>query len=330
MVIMPGLCLNRKRIKENVMFLSRKRILVFLILAPLLCGLVYGETWRLDKGNELKKISPDKKSTYLLAVAEIKKLVNMGKTDEVREKVSKLKKDYPQLASPDLDSFINAEMFFSDGKFAKAGRAYEEFMTKYPDSPLYEAVLDRQFAVGTAFLAGEKKSILKFFKIRGFAEGVKIMENITDRAGKDPIGVKAAVAVAVSFEKRQKYEDAYQKWSEISTLWPTGEIRRDALLGMGRCKHANYKGTNYDASNLLSARSYYNNFRSRYPAQAKKFEIDNKLALIEEQLAYKNLKTGDYYLSVKNTQSANFYYQMVIDNWPKSHAGKEAKEKMKK
>ena len=134
----------------------------------------------------------------------------------------------------------------------------------------------------------------------------------------------------MSFEKREKFEDAYRKWSEISTLWPTGEIGRDALLGMGRCKHANYKGTDYDASNLVSARSYYNNFRSRYPDEAKKFEIDKKLELIEEQLAYKNLKTGDYYFSVNNRQSANFYYQMVIDTWPKSTAGKMAKEKMKK
>jgi len=312
------------------MFLSRKRILLFLILSFLFCGFVYGETWRLGDGNKLKKVSPDKESRYLLAVAEIKQMVNMGKTKEVGKKVSKLKNEYPQLAGPDLDSFIKAEMFFSEGKFAKAGRAYEEFMKKYPESSLYEAVLDRQFAIGTAFLAGEKKSILKFFKIHGFAEGVKIMENITDRAGKDPVGVKAAVAVAVSFEKREKYEDAYQKWSEISTLWPTGEIGRDALLGMGRCKHANYKGPDYDASSLVSARSYYNNFRLRYPDEAKKFEIDKKLGLIEEQLAYKNLKTGDYYLSVNNRQSANFYYQMVIDTWPKSTAGKMAKEKMKK
>lgn len=312
------------------MFLSRKRILVFLVLSLLLCGFVYGETWRLGGGNELNEVSSDKESRYLLAVAEIKQMVNMGKTEEVGKKVSKLKKEYPQLAGPDMDSFIKAEMFFSDGKFTKAGRAYEKFMKEYPESSLYEAVLDRQFAVGTAFLAGEKKHILKFFKIRGFAEGVKIMEQVSERAGKEPIGVKAAVAIAVSFEKREKFEDAYQKWSEISTLWPTGEIRRDALLGMGRCKHADYKGTDYDASSLVSARSYYNNFRSRYPDEAKKFEIDKKLGLIEEQLAYKNLKTGDYYLSVNNRQSANFYYQMVIDTWPKSTAGKMAKEKMKK
>ena len=143
-------------------------------------------------------------------------------------------------------------------------------------------MLDRKVAVGTAFLAGEKKTILKFFKIRGFAEGVKVMEQVSERAGKDPIGVKAAVAVAVGFEKREKFEDAYQKWSEISTLWPTGEIRRDALLGMGRCKHANYKGTDYDASSLVSARSYYNNFQSRYPGEAKTFETDKKLGRKEE------------------------------------------------
>ena len=71
-------------------------------------------------------------------------------------------------------------------------------------------------------------------------------------------------------------------------------------------------------------------FRLRYPDQAKKHQIDKKLKLIEEQLAYKKLKTGDYYFDVGNIQSANFYYQMVIDGWPKSTAAKRAKEKIKR
>ena len=307
---------------------SRKRILALLMV--LFCVTGFCETWHLGDGNEWKQVSSDKESQYLLEVAKIKQMVNMGKGKEVGESLGRLKKNYPGIGGSDLESFIKGELLFSKGKFGKAGMAYEEFMKKYPESELYEAVLDRQFAVGTAFLAGEKKSILKFFKIRGYAEGVKIMERVSERAGDGPVGVKAALAVVNSYERREKFEDAYQKWFEISTRWPTGKVGRAALLGMGRCKHANYKGPDYDSSNLVSAKSYYTNFSLRYPGDAAKYEIAEKLELIEEQLAFKKLKTGDYYYGVGNRQSANFYYQMVIDGWGESTAGKKAKENMKR
>jgi outer membrane protein assembly factor BamD (BamD/ComL family) len=44
-------------------------------------------------------------------------------------------------------------------------------------------------------------------------------------------------------------------------------------------------------------------------------------------LAYKEFNTGQYYQKTANKQSANLYYQMVVDNWPESTAAKMAKEK---
>ncbi|MHC4638348.1 MAG: hypothetical protein ACYTBV_12760, partial [Planctomycetota bacterium] len=79
------------------------------------------------------------------------------------------------------------------------------------------------------------------------------------------IGVEAAVAVARSYEKRKKFEDSYFKWSEISAKWPGGEIGKESLLGMARSKLASYKGPNYNSSSLVSAKTYYENFKERYP-----------------------------------------------------------------
>ena len=63
---------------------------------------------------------------------------------------------------------------------------------------------------------------------------------------------------------------------------------------MARCKHAAYKGPKYDASNLISAESYYKNFKLRYPKDAEKFAIDEKLKLINEQIALKKFRVAEY------------------------------------
>lgn len=278
------------------------------------------ETWRLQKESGLKAVSGDAEGKYLLAVSEIKRLVNTGQSEAVVAHLKKLQKDFPQIGGSDLDAFIEAELLYSKGKFAKAVRSYDKFLAAFGDSPLYEAALERQFSIATGFLAGEKKRVLKIFKIKGYAEGAKLMEKISRRAEDSPIAVRAELSVAESFEKRGKFDQAYEKWSEISQRWPMGRIGKDALLSMGRCKHAAYKGPSYDGSNLISAKSYYENFKLKYPEEAEKFDIGRRLEQIKEQLAYKQYCIGRYYQDSGNKQAAGLYYQMVLDSWPKSVA----------
>jgi outer membrane protein assembly factor BamD (BamD/ComL family) len=297
------------------------------VFLPVLSNVEGAETWRLGEEGQWKAVSVEDK--YLLAVAEIKKLVNTGQTKAAGQAIDKLKKDFPEIAGPDLDAFMKAEMLYSEGKFTKAARAYDKFLAGFPKSEFYEVALDRQFAIATAFLGGQKKRVLGVFEMSTYDEGIKIMEKISDRAGDAPIGINAAVAVAEHYEKRGKLAEAYHKWSEISSRWPSGQIGKDALLNMARCKHTAYKGPKYNASDLISAKSYYENFKLRYPEDAKKIDADKILKQIYEQLAYKEFNTGKYYQQTGDEQSANLYYQMVVDNWPGSAAADMARAAMK-
>jgi tetratricopeptide (TPR) repeat protein len=287
------------------------------------------QTWRLSPDGELEVLSAEK-DKYLLAVSEIKKLVNTGQTEAVTRAVEQLKKDFPEIAGPDLDAIVEADMLFCKGKFTKAIRSYDKFLARYPESELYEAVLDREFAIATAYLAGQKRKVLGVFKMRGYATGEKIMERLMDRVGDGPLAWKAAMAVAESLESRGKFEDAYQQWYEISSRWGTGRLGQESLLGMARCKHAAYKGPKYDVSNLISAKSYYEDFRLRYPDRAEEFQVGDRLKQIDEQLAYKEFSTAAYYQRTGAGQAANLYYQMVLDNWPQSTAAKMTDRKMGK
>jgi outer membrane protein assembly factor BamD (BamD/ComL family) len=309
------------------MIKNREKYLIVLILLAAGHVLIGAETWRLDKGQQWKPVSKTAEGRYLLAVAEIKKLVNEGRPEEVSEALAKLKSDFPEAAGTDLDAFIAAEMLYAEGKFVKSAGKFDRFLSDYPKSALFDAALDRQYAIGTSFLAGQKIRVLKVFKIRGYSQGERIMAKIMDRAGEAPIGKRAARALVGSLEERRKYNEAYQKWSDISGRWPSGRIGRDALLGMARTKHAAYDGPKYDASTLISAKSYYENFKMRYPQDAKRLDIDGRIRHIEEQMAYKQLEIAEYYEKTGSMQSANLYYQMVLDKWPESTAAKVVRQK---
>jgi len=314
---------------RNLIMLKYKMQFIILAIAAWLSAFsgVHAETRHLSKSEDWKVVSVEEKDKYLLSVAKIKQLVSAGKTREVRKAWDQLRKDFPEISGAELDAFIEAEMFFSKGKFAKAIRSYDKFLAAYPQGRLREAALDRQFAIATAFLAGQKVTVLGIFRIKGYAEGEKIMNKISDLAGDAPIGIKAAVAVAENYETRGKFAEAYHKWSQISSQWPTEQINKYALLSMARCKHAAYKGPKYDGSYLVSAKSYYENFKLRYPGDVEGLDIDKKLRLIDEQRAYKEFQIGEYYRKSDNKQSANFYYQMVINNWSNTKAAEIAKQR---
>jgi tetratricopeptide (TPR) repeat protein len=308
---------------------------VLLITASVLSTLstALSSASRLGKGGDLKAVSSGSEDKFLIAVSEAKRFVDTGEASAARWAYDELKKEFQEIAGPDFDIFVKAEIFYCKGQFTKAVRNYEKLLTEFPKSKLTEAALDREFAIATAYLGGRKKTLLGFIRIKGYAEGIKIMEKITDRVGLDTqMGIKASVAVAENYEGRKKYNEAFLKWWEISLEWEMGPVGRDALLGMARCKLAVYnkppehKRPFYDASCLSSAKTYYGRFKLLYPKDAREIGVDEILSQIDEQLAGKQLSIGRYYQRTGNKQAANLYYDMVVSDWPDSKAAQEAKE----
>ena len=285
------------------------------------------ETVRLDRNGQWQPSNGARQEQYLLRVAEMKKLVDAGKPGKVRDAIKQLKKDYPEIAGKDFNSFAEGELLLAKGKITGAIRQYNTFLDDYPVSPLRDAALQRQFDIGSEFLAGRKKTIL-IFRVRAYDDGVKIMEKISDRTGSAEIAKNALLAVVHSYEKRKKYEEAYLTWSQINSRWPTGQTGKDALLGMARNKYATFRGPLYDGSGLVSAKSYYENYKLRYPEDAQRLGINEILTKINEQLAEKNLLIANYYKKTGQPTPANMYYQMVVDNWPDTAAANTAKQKL--
>jgi hypothetical protein len=212
---------------------------------------------------------------------------------------------------------------------------YEKLLKDHPGSEYAGPALERELDMGREYLQGRKKTVLGFIRISGYAEGVEIMERISDRAGLDEpngVGLRAALAVAEHFEAREKYLEAYLKWSEIASYWESGPIGKRALYRMAENNLAAYnehppqQRPHYDASKLDTARSYYQKFLVLYPEEARQNEVPQKIRQIDEQMAYKQFRIGRYYLRTGERRAANLYFDMVARNWPGTEAAAMAKQ----
>lgn len=303
-------------------------------IAVMLCNTAMAKTWRLKGGREWASVSTDPEERYAHALAEIKKLLRAGQAEDVKAALEQLKEEFPDRVGPDLDLFVKGELHYWSDRYAKALVQYEKLLKDYPGSELADPVLEREYTIGQAYLGGRKKRILGLFKIAGYAEGVEIMERISDRAGLDEpnsIGLSASIAVAEHYEHREQYLDAYLKWSEIASYWDTGPVGKRAIFRMAEDNVAAYdqqppeRKHHFDASKLTTARTYYEKFLALYPEDAKRRDVRRKIEQIDEQMSYKQYTIGQYYQRTGNHQAAHLYFDMIVRNWPDTEAAAMAR-----
>ncbi len=300
------------------------------VMIAVLAGVLAADTWRLDQSGTITELGTDSQSQYLLDVADVKQLVTTGKVEHAQKGFANIKKKYPQTAGDDFDAFVRAEMLFARRKFEPASKQYDVFMNAHPQSPFYESALQRQYAIGRAFLNGQKKTVLGIFRIRDYEAGQEIMEKVADRAGNAPIAQRAMLEISSSLEQRGEFEQAYLNWAEINTRWPTGDIGRDSLLGMASTMHDAYRGPYFDASMLASAQSYYQQFAGKYPGEANSLAVADRLIEINRQMAEKEYQVAKFYDKTYKFRAAKTYYNNVIEKWPDNKLAKSAQKALDK
>jgi len=299
------------------------------------CSSAAAETWRLKDGDRWESVTSDPQERYLHAISELKELARAGDAGAVKEALKQIKEEFPDRVGPDLDLFIHGELQYWRDHYGKALEKFEKMLKNYAGSEFSSPALHREFDMAQAYLQGRKKTVLGIFRISGYAEGVSLMEKVSDRAGLDEpngVGLRAAVAVAEHFEAMGKYIEAYLKWSEIASYWETGPLGKKALYRMAEDNLAAYdqpaepKRPNYDGSRLTTARTYYAKFLALYPENAKEDGVPDKMQHIDEEMACKQFTIGQFYRRTGKPQAANLYFGMVARNWPNTEAGAMAKE----
>jgi outer membrane protein assembly factor BamD (BamD/ComL family) len=303
-----------------------------LVLTMIMPGLAPGaETFQLGEGQWLNVAdSPD--SEYIQAISNLKQQVSKSEVNAVNDSILKMKSDFPERTGPDFDSYLKGEVLYANAKWAKAVNAYDVFLDTFPNSPLYESALERQLSIATAYLNGQKRIVLKFIKLSAIGDAAEdapaIIYKVVDRVGDSPMAQRALILLANSYSKNKAYLDARETWSEINFRWSTGQIGQESLLQLAYNSHSAYDGPRYDHTAITSARTYYTQFKTRYPDLVGPNQIDQKINMVDEQLAYKQYTIGDYYSRTDHPEAAEMYYKYVVEKWPGSGAAEMAQAKL--
>jgi len=295
--------------------------LVFL-LAAMVC---FADTWQLGQAGQWQSLSDDPNGAYVLAINDVNKKIATGDPGAL-EGLKKLKQDFKDVNTPEIDAFIEAMSLYVKKNWSKATKKLQEFVRLYPESVFYPSAEEQLFSIGTAFLNGQNRNVLWILWLPAFDEGVNIMRDVADRAGTTPMGYRTLLVLAESYEKREKFVEAYLVWSEMNEKWPTGEIGQRTLLRMAQSVHAAYRGPKYDSSWLNTARTYDEELNKRYPQQASQLNVPQTIDMIVEQEAYKKFTVARYYENADHLYAGTLYYDAVLKGWPDSQSAEMARQ----
>ncbi|MFI4910951.1 MAG: hypothetical protein ACIAQZ_04720 [Sedimentisphaeraceae bacterium JB056] len=304
----------------------KRKMIIFAFLA--FAVTVQAKTWQISDDLSLKEVS-GQQTDFEIDFAMLKRAADQNKPQELLVAVLDMEKKYPDITSgDDWKAYVEAEEALANEKWKKSSELFTAFLDNYPVSRFYNAALEREYEIASAFLAGQKRRAFGIFMIRGYDDGEVMMRKISDKAGNSSIANRALKTLAESFESRKLYFEAYDVWTEIAVRWPTGESGEESLLGMARNMHSAYNGPNYDAAPVKSAEGYYSQYQLRYPQLAEKKGVEQQYNNAVEQIAFKYYNIANYYERTDDIESAMIYYNYVIDKSPDTEVAKLASGKM--
>ncbi len=93
---------------------------------------------------------------------------------------------------------------------------------------------------------------------------------------------------------------------------------------------AQFRGSRYDATPLLDARSQFQEIIEKYPELASEENVPERIQRIDDTLAHKLVYIADFYARTNHPSAAVYVYRSLIETYPGSRNAQTAREALGK
>ncbi len=235
---------------------------------------------------------------------------------------------WPLSSSVQDARFGLAECFSAIGYHYKAFQVYQELITKNPNTTHFDEVLQRQYAIGNLFLAGERQ---KAWGIRWFPSldrCVEVYEQVVKNGPYSDVAPESQFRIGLAYEKQHDYLAAVHAYEKLLERYPKLPIAESAQFQIGweyKLESARAEYDQYAANQAIAA---FTDFLLRYPNSQKVGITQNYLTMLRGEQAQGLFHIGQFYEKNRLYKSALIYYNDVIEKNPESMWAAQAKGKV--
>jgi outer membrane protein assembly factor BamD len=235
---------------------------------------------------------------------------------------------WPLSASAQDARFGLAECFGAIGYHYKAFQVYQELITKNPNTPHFDAVLQRQFAIGNLFLAGERQKAWGIRWLPSLDRCVEVYEQVVKNGPYSDVGPQAQFRIGLAYEKERDYLAAVHAYEKLLERYPKLPIAEDAQFQIGWEYKKESARAEYDQNAANQAIAAFTDFLLRYPKSDKVPIAEKYQTQLKWDQARGLFQIGQFYEKNRQYKSALIYYNDVIEQNPESNWSTQAKDKV--
>jgi len=271
------------------------------------------------------------KETPELQVEYARSLMVEGKYKDALRETSKFQNYYNETDWADDNQYLRGEIKMAQEDYLDAANEFQQVVTVYPDSPLFDDVIAKQYEIGDAFFEkGEanlaKKSVLAWrpFKKRPFRRSIKVYNMVIDNQPFTNEAAEAQYKIGLCHFTLEEYVDAAFEYQRVIEDYAQSEWADDASYGLAMCYYSASMPPEYDQAPSLLAVEAIDTFAVKYPADARGAELATIRTEMVERVAQQRLQTAQFYEKRRRFESARIYYNVVVDQFPGTSAAAEA------
>ncbi|RUL86194.1 tetratricopeptide repeat protein [Tautonia sociabilis] len=238
------------------------------------------------------------------------------------------------------------EIRFRQGNYVKAHDTFEELLKQYPGTPHLDEAVAREFEIAQIWLnqvrPSEDRPPLPWhsrFKgslplIDSGGHAVAVLEHVRQNDPTGPLADDAVKLIADHYAASGDFENAAFYYDQLVNDHPKSPLLHDALLASVDSKLNAYIGPEYDFSGLAEARETVRRTMQLFPERRasttdeKGDDLYRKLDLIADQEAERAYSYGEYFRSAGYVISAEYYFGMITQKWPRSPWAEKAKQQL--
>lgn len=281
-----------------------------------------GEGWTDEKGSDISASS----SRDQLELA--KDLEKKGDLQNAYKAYRGLVRRWPLSFSAPEAQFKIASLEEAKGEFWQAYKSYQKMIEKYPSSTFFDQALERQFAIGNLYLAGEPARLWKIPLGPSMEKTIEIYESVIKNAPYGKYAPQAQFKIGLANEKAKKYNEAVKAYNSIIDKYPGNDIVDDAQYQIGYAWMRASSEPDYDQSAAEKSIESFQDFLVRYPTSEKAAAAKANIEMLQGRRTQGAFNIAQFYEKQGNIKAAFIYYNEVVRQNPNSEQSKEAKQKI--
>lgn len=242
----------------------------------------------------------------------------------------KVSKRYPSSVFAPEAFFRMGNLYYQRKSYFKAFEAYQQVVSRYPNTPNFNEVVGRQYRIASDLADGARNHI--FGVIPGFKNRDRAVQYFEQTIANAPFSDYAPLSlmnVAKSHQRLGNTEEAIDALDRMINFYPRSVLAPDAYLKLAQTHSTLVDGPYYDQASTNEAITYYEDFMILFPGDPGVASAEKGLSEMKSVLAESKMILADYYYRHrKNYRAARVFYNEAITVFPDSPIAARARERL--